>query len=288
MNSITWYEEFDNEIDEAEVPGRWNLVVDEDLLKQANARYFDQKTFGSFCCLRCNRTWFSSKVFILFRMKRGEVTMRIFKQECQKCKRPKMQEPSISDENVKIVISNVVNHIQRVFYGEERVNDDRPPNIHNKLDGPHDEAHCEACKYNLCDRQTKGANASSMAVGRSVVQPTAISPSPYTGTLCVANRASVFNGESEESLYQTPLTVEKYNSRYPSPPRCYESEEFPTHSRLSTGSRRQDSHVYDEDHESTQETTSSRWLPALAVGVGALALLAFSMHKTKENKRGGF
>lgn len=78
-----------------------------------------------------------------------------------------MQEPTIVDENKKKVISNVVNHIQRVFYGKTNVNDNRPPTIYGKLDGPHDKEHCEACRFNLCDKQStqESTQESSIATG---------------------------------------------------------------------------------------------------------------------------
>ncbi|XP_066458388.1 receptor-transporting protein 4-like isoform X1 [Eleutherodactylus coqui] len=159
MHVRTWIEEFNCEIHESEVPSRWSLMVDENLQKKQNAKYkyFLQKTFGSFGCSSCKRSWSSSKVRILFRMthnrypKQGNVTMRIFKQGCQSCY--VMQEPRISSENIKTVISNVVGHIERVFYGNENVSDDRPPRIYGKLEGPHDTELCEACQLGMCDRQ---------------------------------------------------------------------------------------------------------------------------------------
>ncbi|KAM4041503.1 receptor-transporting protein 4-like [Anomaloglossus baeobatrachus] len=165
MNITTWTEDFASEIADSRVPHRWSLFVDKNLLKKNDAKYFSQKTFGNFRCLNCKRTWNSSKVFILFSMKlntyqrHGSVAMRIFKQGCQKCN--KMQEPIIPPENIESIISNVVNHIQKIFYGKQNVNDDRPPNVTSNLDGPHDEQHCEACQFNLCDKQMTSQETSS-------------------------------------------------------------------------------------------------------------------------------
>ncbi|XP_077146373.1 receptor-transporting protein 4-like [Ranitomeya variabilis] len=165
MNNIAWIEDFAREIGNSGVPHGWSLHVDKNLQKKNDAKYFSQTTFGSFRCLNCKRNWSSSKVFILFCMKlthfqpRGNVAMRIFKQGCQKC--TKMQEPMIHSENIERVISNVVSHIQKAFYGKQNANDDRPPNIYGPLDGPHDEEHCEACQLNLCDRQMTSQETSS-------------------------------------------------------------------------------------------------------------------------------
>ncbi|XP_073529207.1 receptor-transporting protein 4-like [Phyllobates terribilis] len=165
MNNTAWIEDFASEIGDLGVPHRWCLHVDKNLLKKDDAKYCSQRTFGSFHCLYCQRNWNSSKVFILFCMKlnqyqrHGNVAMRIFKQGCQKCMR--MQEPTIQSENIERVISNVVSHIQKVFYGQQDVNDDRPPKIYGPLDGPHDEEHCEACQLNLCDRQMSSQETSS-------------------------------------------------------------------------------------------------------------------------------
>ncbi|XP_073445481.1 receptor-transporting protein 3-like [Dendrobates tinctorius] len=173
MNNTAWMEDFACEIDNSGVPHRWSLHVEKNLLKKNDAKYFSQKTFGSFRCLNCKRNWSSSKVFILFCMKlnnyqrRGNVAMRIFKQGCQKC--TKMQEPVINSENIERVISNVVCHIQKAFYGKQNVNDDRPPNIYGPLDGPHDEEHCEACQLNLCDRQMMTSQETSLGLLSALV-----------------------------------------------------------------------------------------------------------------------
>ncbi|XP_056421449.1 receptor-transporting protein 4-like [Hyla sarda] len=171
-NDRTWIEKFADEIEESEVPDTWSLNVDTNLQKNTNAKYFSQNTFGSFQCFYCKRKWNSSKVFILFRMvlnkyqKYGIVTMRIFKQGCQSCGSNTMQEPIISYENGKRVISNVVSHIQKVFYGKRNVNDDYPPNSYGKQEGPHDKEHCEACKFNLCDsQQTTSPQETGVIVG---------------------------------------------------------------------------------------------------------------------------
>ncbi|XP_069829484.1 receptor-transporting protein 4-like [Dendropsophus ebraccatus] len=171
MNDTTWIEEFASEIAESDVPDLWILNVDRNLLKKNDAEYFTQKTFGSFRCLQCKRAWSSSTVVILFRLtlkkhqRCGSATMRTFKQECQSCNNATMQEPTISNENKERVIGNVVSHIEKVFYGKQDVTDDRPPYIYGKLEGPHDEKHCEACKFHLCDRQSTSAQDVAIGVG---------------------------------------------------------------------------------------------------------------------------
>ncbi|XP_075122791.1 receptor-transporting protein 4-like [Leptodactylus fuscus] len=181
MTVATWRAKFAEEIDESEVPGQWILYEDKNLEKDnSDSYYFSQKTFGSFHCSYCRRSWNSSKVFILFDMKlnkylhHGNVAMRIFKQGCQRCSI--MKEPTIRPQNIERVITNAVNYIQRKFYGKQNVGSDRPPCHFGEQDGPHDEEHCEACQYDLCERQTLSSQKSSqsgvlpaLAIGGAVV-----------------------------------------------------------------------------------------------------------------------
>ncbi|XP_071998629.1 receptor-transporting protein 4-like isoform X2 [Engystomops pustulosus] len=158
---VTWSQIFASEIHRLDDPCRWNLHVDGNLMKGNDACYFTQSTYG-------RHSWISSKVFILFRMdlnkcyQYGDVTMRIFRQECKKCSL--MQQPKIQPENIKRAISNVVSRIQRVFYENENVNDTRQPKSFGDLAGPHDEDHCEACQLNLCQRETTSSQESSSSV----------------------------------------------------------------------------------------------------------------------------
>ncbi|KAM5165155.1 receptor-transporting protein 3-like [Mantella aurantiaca] len=161
MSEAAWREEFVNKIKESDIKDEWKLVVDENLLKKYKGLYYTQKTFGGFHCSKCRHHWKSSKVLILFLLNLnktlncGTVTMRTFRQECKSCTVDVFENPKITQENIKRVVSNLVTKIQRKFYGLHDPNEDMKPESYSKSDGPHDKEHCEACKYNICDWQVQ-------------------------------------------------------------------------------------------------------------------------------------
>ncbi|XP_063772576.1 receptor-transporting protein 4-like [Pseudophryne corroboree] len=164
MDAETWSDEFDSEIEESGIRDTWKLFVDDDLQSQEKGLRYAQHTFGRFRCSLCRRSWNSAEVHVLFLMnlnkymKQGTVRMRIFKQECKKCKFPLLEKPEVSLENVSRIIRNVCSRIQQVFYGQKRVNPDLKPELYsNNMEGPHDKEHCEACRLHICKWQTMTA-----------------------------------------------------------------------------------------------------------------------------------
>lgn len=159
MSEAAWKEEFVDKIKASDITDEWRLIIDESLLKQDRGLYYTQNTFGGFNCSSCRHHWKSSKINILFLMnlhknsKRGTIKMRIFRQECKICSTNVLENPQITHENIERVVSNVVTKIQKKFYGLYDPSDDLKPQAYGRSEGPHDKLHCEACKYNLCDRQ---------------------------------------------------------------------------------------------------------------------------------------
>ncbi|KAG8445058.1 hypothetical protein GDO86_009993, partial [Hymenochirus boettgeri] len=157
MEYEIWRNLFNQDINEISVPHEWNLAVDPTLQTQPGWLQYTQSTFGRFRCSRCTRWWNSAEVHILFLMKldrvmrHGTVKMRIFKQECKRCSFGLMETPEITQENIRIVISNLVNRIQsRIYLLNNRYEDQRPVVYSDKMEGPHNREHCESCRQNMC------------------------------------------------------------------------------------------------------------------------------------------
>ncbi|XP_069830532.1 receptor-transporting protein 3-like [Dendropsophus ebraccatus] len=242
MEEHIWKEEFDNEIQERGVPGKWDLYQDERLHMQEIGAKYQQRTFGRFCCSGCKRWWNSAEVHVLFFMnlnrslKQGTVKMRVFKQECKKCSFPKMEKPEISDENITRITKNLVNHILQVFYGQKKVTQDWRPEVYsNDMDGPHDREHCEACRMGICKWIVTTKNPPT------VTSIPAQNPNPtYTGL-----------GAASQSTATYPAHAA--NVRYPS---AYPKSEPQKTTASSPAARGEDSNI----------------LGAIVAGIGALVL----------------
>ncbi|XP_053569001.1 receptor-transporting protein 4 [Bombina bombina] len=158
MDETSWRDEFDSKIEEIQVPHKWNLSVDSHLKQEKQGwLLYTQCTFARFTCSHCRRWWNSAEVHILFAIKldgNGIVKMRIFRQECKRCNNSVMEKPEITYENLKRVISNLVNRIKSKIYRQSNGNEDLKSVIYSdKIEGPHDKAHCEACKHQVCQWQ---------------------------------------------------------------------------------------------------------------------------------------
>ncbi|KAE8603653.1 hypothetical protein XENTR_v10014405 [Xenopus tropicalis] len=152
-----WRDAFQDKIEELLLPHVWNLTVNTNLQKQPGWLQYTQCTYGRFRCSLCSRWWNSAEIHVLFLMKldrtmrRGTVNMQIFRQECKKCTAAVMEKPEISQENIRIIIGNLVNRIQRKFYSPNSWDLDEKPVLYSeRREGPHNKEHCEACKQNVC------------------------------------------------------------------------------------------------------------------------------------------
>ncbi|KAM4694333.1 receptor-transporting protein 3-like [Discoglossus pictus] len=161
MDEAVWRRAFDSEIEELGVHDEWNFSMDRNLQQQQRDwLQYTQCTFARFTCSHCGRWWNSAEVHVLFffkldrQMSCGTVKMRIFRQECKRCNSAVMENPEISHENIKRVLSNMVKRIQSKFYRQDSEHQDMKSVIYsNKMEGPHDQAHCEACKQKVCQWQ---------------------------------------------------------------------------------------------------------------------------------------
>lgn len=83
--------------------------------------------------------------------KQGIVKVRRFRQNCKMCTEAPMGEPSITTENIEVLLDNLVKKIRIKCYNEPEDKHYRP---HIALDvkSPHEPEHCEACKAGICNR----------------------------------------------------------------------------------------------------------------------------------------
>ncbi|XP_053567876.1 receptor-transporting protein 3-like [Bombina bombina] len=158
MARTAWERTFYSEIEERAIPYVWAFTIDKSLQgQQAGWLQYSQSTFARFTCSTCPRWWYSAEVHILFFIKLdkhhrfGIVKMRLFRQQCKHCHSGVMEDPEITVENMERVIHNLVNRIEDKIYGQYVGYQDKKSVVYSDtIDGPHDQAHCEACKQKVC------------------------------------------------------------------------------------------------------------------------------------------
>uniref|UniRef100_A0A8C6SAV7 3CxxC-type domain-containing protein n=1 Tax=Neogobius melanostomus TaxID=47308 RepID=A0A8C6SAV7_9GOBI len=84
-----------------------------------------RNTFGRFRCSRCNRTWPSNLVKVVFHMRlnnrthQGTIKVRRMRQNCKKCISAPMETPVIDSENLDILMESLLKNIRKKFYNED-------------------------------------------------------------------------------------------------------------------------------------------------------------------------
>ncbi|XP_024058152.1 receptor-transporting protein 3-like [Terrapene carolina triunguis] len=156
-----WQQIFSQKIGQMKPGDRWTLKVDYNLqsndLDPGWKQFLQQHAFARFQCSQCWHTWHSAQVNILFHMhldrkqRRGQVKMKIFRQECKKCLVPKLELPEFSQENVERVLENLMLKIRGKCYREAiNPHDLSKIIVEAQIMGPHDSSHCEACRLGIC------------------------------------------------------------------------------------------------------------------------------------------
>lgn len=111
-----------------------------------------------FKCSICKRTWPSKRVLVVFHFhlntatKQGTIKVRRYKQECRKCNEPRMEDPNFSEDNINVLTERLVDRIRMRCYGENLGETNRPSVFRDRVNGPHESAHCEACKDGICNK----------------------------------------------------------------------------------------------------------------------------------------
>ncbi|XP_045906549.1 receptor-transporting protein 3-like [Micropterus dolomieu] len=136
----------------------WCLGFDENLVPDCpnmGWKQYIRNTCARFKCTKCGRGWPSNRVMVVFHMCLtrgiGFVKVRCFRQNCKMCDKAPMETPSISSENIDILLENLVEKIRMKCYHENLGRRNRP-NISLDVKSPHEPAHCEACIQGICTR----------------------------------------------------------------------------------------------------------------------------------------
>ncbi|XP_074860596.1 receptor-transporting protein 3-like [Carettochelys insculpta] len=159
-----WQQIFAQKIEQMKPGDRWTRKMDYNLqsndLDPGWKQFLQRHAFARFQCSQCWHTWQSAQVNILFHMhldrkqRQGQVKMRIFRQECKKCLVPELEPPEFSQENIERVLENLVLKISGKCY-RDAINPKAEAKIivEDQTMGPHDSAHCEACRSGICYMQ---------------------------------------------------------------------------------------------------------------------------------------
>uniref|UniRef100_A0A8C3SX08 3CxxC-type domain-containing protein n=1 Tax=Chelydra serpentina TaxID=8475 RepID=A0A8C3SX08_CHESE len=156
-----WQKIFSQKIGQMKPGDMWTLKVDYNLqsndLEPGWKQFLQRHAFARFQCSQCWHAWHSAQVNVLFHMhldrkqRRGQVKMKLFRQECKKCLVPKLELPEFSQENVERVLENLMLKLRGKCY-REAINPKELSKIivEAQIMGPHDSSHCEACRLGIC------------------------------------------------------------------------------------------------------------------------------------------
>uniref|UniRef100_A0A671RD47 Receptor-transporting protein 4-like n=1 Tax=Sinocyclocheilus anshuiensis TaxID=1608454 RepID=A0A671RD47_9TELE len=141
----------------------WNIEIDETIVENSPARDWHQYISGSFAefrCSLCRRTWGSSRVQVLFHFhlntasRQGTIKLRFYKQECKTCSEPQWEDADFSVNNTDVLVERLVKKIRMRCYGEDLGEANRSSVFDGRFNGPHESAHCEACRLGICSQCT--------------------------------------------------------------------------------------------------------------------------------------
>uniref|UniRef100_A0A3Q4B248 3CxxC-type domain-containing protein n=1 Tax=Mola mola TaxID=94237 RepID=A0A3Q4B248_MOLML len=136
----------------------WRLEFDDSLVPDNPNPGWEQYIRNSgarFKCSKCGRSWPSNRVMVVFHMrltaKRGIVKVRRFRQNCKTCNPAPMETPSITRENIEILMENLVKKIRIKCY-HEHLDTGCRPSAPLDVKSPHEPSHCEGCMAGICNR----------------------------------------------------------------------------------------------------------------------------------------
>ncbi|XP_030646982.1 receptor-transporting protein 3-like [Chanos chanos] len=139
----------------------WSIEFDDSIQADQPAAGWEKYirgAFASFRCSKCRRSWPSKRVLVAFHMRldksqrKGTVKVRRFRQDCKSCNQPEMEEPSFSEKNVEVLIDKLIEKIRIKCYKQKTGRKPRAFYSDHDPEGPHEKAHCEACKSGICRR----------------------------------------------------------------------------------------------------------------------------------------
>ncbi|KAM7387952.1 hypothetical protein PAMP_024156 [Pampus punctatissimus] len=134
----------------------WRLELDENIVSNNLNLGWEQyirNTGARFKCTKCGRSWSSNRVMVVFHMclmnGLGIVKARPFRQNCKMCSEAPMEKPSITSENINILLENLIEKIRIKCYHEDLGQRNRPFRTFD-VTNPHEPQHCEACIQGIC------------------------------------------------------------------------------------------------------------------------------------------
>ncbi|XP_053566236.1 uncharacterized protein LOC128656388 [Bombina bombina] len=139
----------------------WSLNFKYDLMgkptpeqKSEGSWIFTQNSFGSFICSNCSNKWKSGLITLIFQFclksKRGLVLLRIFRQQCRRCKYPNLEKPTIEENEVKDSLMRLIIKIRKCCYNEKMTSN--PQTRGPAITKPHESNLCEACLFGICPK----------------------------------------------------------------------------------------------------------------------------------------
>ncbi|XP_073700982.1 receptor-transporting protein 3-like [Garra rufa] len=160
MASVLWESSLQTKASELhEDP--WQIIINDSIKPHSQASGWHQYISGSFArfkCSLCKRTWPSKRVHVVFHFhlntetKQGTIKLRRYKQNCRKCNEAQMEDPHFLEDNINVLIQRLVDRIRMKCYGENLGETNKPSVFRGRVNGPHERAHCEACKDGICNQ----------------------------------------------------------------------------------------------------------------------------------------
>ncbi|XP_029489429.1 receptor-transporting protein 3-like [Oncorhynchus nerka] len=161
MDLQEWANTLQNTIEEHDIEDTWSIEFDNTIIPDHPARGWKQYISGAFArfmCSKCKRTWPSKRVLVVFHMRlledKGMVKVKRYRQECKKCVQSTMEEPRFKTENIEVLLEKLVVKILVKCYHQDAGENNNPFHLEGRSDGPHEAAHCEACKHGICRQVT--------------------------------------------------------------------------------------------------------------------------------------
>ncbi|KAM8953091.1 receptor-transporting protein 3-like [Pelodytes ibericus] len=140
----------------------WTLRIDNnispDLTSQQRSngwKVYQTSSYGRFVCSSCRHSWNSARVSLIFhyhleQSERGEVVLRLFRQQCRRCRKNLLITASFEEDKKEEVLMRLMNKIKKNCYHEniETIQYSREM----KITKPHEASLCEACLIGKCNR----------------------------------------------------------------------------------------------------------------------------------------
>ncbi|XP_074490641.1 receptor-transporting protein 3-like [Sebastes fasciatus] len=156
MAQPEWTQIFLTKTNDLKQRDSWRLEFDESLVPNSpnpGWQKYIRNSCARFKCTKCGRSWPSNRVMVVFHMRlmdgNGVVKVRAFRQNCKMCSDAPMEKPSITSENIDILLENLVEKIRIKCYHEDLGKPHRPF-VSLDVKSPHEPAHCEACLAGIC------------------------------------------------------------------------------------------------------------------------------------------